>query len=54
MIGSLSNPRTYVIRLLIAFVLALPVLSPTPALAVEDCAAVTGAWFDPAPDGEGF
>ena len=46
--------KIQILRLLFAVVLALPVLISTPAQAVEDCAAVTGAWFDPALDGEGF
>ncbi len=54
MIRIMSKPRIHVMRLLIAIVLALPVLIPAPALAAEDCAAVTGAWFDPTLDGEGF
>ena len=46
--------RIQILRLLFAVVLVLPVLIPAPAQAVEDCAAVSGAWFDPALDGEGF
>ena len=41
MIRIMSKPRIHVMRLLIAIVLALPVLIPAPALAAEDCAAVT-------------
>ena len=54
MVYLMSALRIQIFRLLFAAVLALPVFVPNPAQAVEDCAAVSGAWFDPTLDGEGF
>ena len=46
--------RLHSLALVSAIVLAASCIFPNPAWGAEECAAVSGLWFDPALDGEGF